>query len=136
MSDVPPTRRRWFQFGIGTMLLLVTVFALWLAWQVRIVRDRQAMMALLKQQGGSIMALKDWRDPSGYASPVPPVAAVRPPQISVPFWRRWIGDEPIVEVACPVGSDESYVERARAAFPEADVKKSFLVPPISTAPAK
>ena len=25
----PPTRRRWFQFSIGTMLLLMTLFALW-----------------------------------------------------------------------------------------------------------
>ena len=32
MPQAPPTRRRWFQFGFGTMLVLVTVFAVWLAW--------------------------------------------------------------------------------------------------------
>jgi hypothetical protein len=34
MPTTPPTRRRWYQFGLGTMLLLVTVFAIWLGWEL------------------------------------------------------------------------------------------------------
>src|SRR5689334_18850328 len=103
MSQVPPIRRRWFQFGIGTMLLLVTLFCIWLAWQVRIVRERQAMRALIKEQGGVARTLKDWR-PLRYppSAPAPPVSL--PPNISVPFWRQWIGDEPIADVVIRKGS--------------------------------
>jgi hypothetical protein len=28
MSDAPPTRRRWIQFGLGTMFVLVTLCAI------------------------------------------------------------------------------------------------------------
>ena len=34
MSPVPPTRRRWFQFSLGAMLVVVTVLALLLGWRV------------------------------------------------------------------------------------------------------
>ena len=30
MSQAPPTRRRWFQFSLGTMSLAVRVLAIWL----------------------------------------------------------------------------------------------------------
>jgi TRAP-type C4-dicarboxylate transport system permease small subunit len=40
MSAPPPTRR-WFQFGIGTMFLAVTILALWLGWELRIVHQRK-----------------------------------------------------------------------------------------------
>ena len=32
MSQAPPTRRRWFQFSLGTMLWIVLVLALATAW--------------------------------------------------------------------------------------------------------
>ena len=131
MPQAPPTRRRWFQFSLGTMLLLMTLLCVWLAWQVRIVRERQALMAFLKEQGGTTMTLKDWRDPSAYGGYAPSGSApsvVAPPQISVPFWRQWMGDEPIVEVVYPPDSAESDIESARAAFPEAEVKTAIRVP--------
>ena len=52
MSQVPPTRRRWYQFSIGTMLLLVTAFAIWLGWELKFIRDRKHMAEWLDANGG------------------------------------------------------------------------------------
>jgi hypothetical protein len=45
MSE-PPTRRRWFQFGLGPMLLLVTVVAAFLAYHVNWIRQRRDFLKL------------------------------------------------------------------------------------------
>jgi hypothetical protein len=44
MSDAPPTRRRWYQFGIGTIFLLVALFAAFLAYQANWIRERHAFL--------------------------------------------------------------------------------------------
>ena len=45
MRQALPTRRRWFQFGLGTMFLVVTLFAVWLAYEANWMRQRQAFIA-------------------------------------------------------------------------------------------
>jgi hypothetical protein len=47
--DPAPPRRRWFQFGIGTMLLLVTVVATFLAYHVNWIRQRRHFIAQEKE---------------------------------------------------------------------------------------
>jgi hypothetical protein len=35
MTDTtPPTRRRWFQFGFGTLFVLIPALSCWLAWEI------------------------------------------------------------------------------------------------------
>jgi len=50
MSNAP--RRRWFQFGVGTMLFLVTALAAWLSWELKFIRDRNALGNWLTVNGG------------------------------------------------------------------------------------
>ena len=55
MSQVPPTRRRWFQFGIGTMLSLVASVAICLGWvvqEMRTVRERQRLRLYINDEIG------------------------------------------------------------------------------------
>ena len=52
MSQAPPTRRRWFQFGLGTMLLLVTVFAVWLGWELSYIREHGLTLRAVPTEGG------------------------------------------------------------------------------------
>ncbi len=53
MSELPtPPRRRWFQFGIGTMLVVVALFAVWLGWESRIFHARQEMLRQIEIEGG------------------------------------------------------------------------------------
>jgi hypothetical protein len=36
--------RRWFQFSLRTLFLLMTVFGIWLGWQIRVVHARKALL--------------------------------------------------------------------------------------------
>jgi hypothetical protein len=43
MLDATPNttvRRRWFQFGMGTLFLVVTAFAIWLGLELQFIRAR------------------------------------------------------------------------------------------------
>jgi hypothetical protein len=111
-------RRRWFQFGLGTMFLLVTVFALGLKWEMNAVHRRTALRDWLEQNGG-------WTYEKGsgitartcarciYVSGVPKDAAP-----SIPPWRRSLGDRPLFFVVLPIGHTQGDFERARDTFPE------------------
>ncbi|HEY1599862.1 MAG TPA: hypothetical protein VGG64_09690 [Pirellulales bacterium] len=127
MPEVPSIRRRWYQFGLGTMFVLVTLFAVWLGWQINVVRERQAVRVFIEEQGGIARSLQDWRPmryPPGY---VGPRQGAIPPKISLPFWRHWMGDEPVAEILWPAGSPESKMEYAAAVFPEA--ARILFMPP-------
>jgi len=43
-ANVLVPRRRWFQFGLRTLFVLMTVVALWLAWELSFIRERQAWL--------------------------------------------------------------------------------------------
>jgi hypothetical protein len=44
-----------------------------------------------------------------------------PPNPRIPFWRKWLGDEPFGLVCVPLRWPESEIVRIRALFPEAFV---------------
>jgi len=44
MSTAPPTRRSRFQFGLGTLFVMVTLFACWLGWTLYQVRKREELL--------------------------------------------------------------------------------------------
>jgi hypothetical protein len=107
VSDGPPTRRRWFQFGVGTMLLLVTAFALWLAWEKHCIQERRDFLASNKAAIAAgpkrhVMSRK---------------TQYKPAEISL--WRRWLGDEPVDVIPMPFAAGDEAHARARALFPEA-----------------
>ena len=50
-----PRRRRWFQFGLRTLLIFVVAAGCgmgWLGWQLKIVRERNAVLAEVVNRGG------------------------------------------------------------------------------------
>ena len=44
-----PTRRRWFAYSLRTLFIVLTLFGVWLGWQVRIVQHRIAMLKQLRE---------------------------------------------------------------------------------------
>jgi hypothetical protein len=42
--SLPAARRRWFQFRLRTLFVLTTLVALWLAWELSFIRERQAWL--------------------------------------------------------------------------------------------
>ena len=106
MPTAPPTRRRWFQFGLGTMLLLVTVLALFIAYHVNWVRERRA-------------AIASWESSRWFPS--------TPPVLAKPPWLLSLFGEPGYgclwrESSRRLGADEeAELERVQRLFPEAKV---------------
>ncbi|MBI2825762.1 MAG: hypothetical protein HYX69_13840 [Planctomycetia bacterium] len=122
MADAEPKpRRRWFQFGLGTMFVLLTLAAVWLGWELKFIRDRKAMYAFVKDRGGSVRARRD----------CPPYGVhqwtIETPPERIPRWRRWLGDETVCFVVWPSSAQESDIQKAKAMFPEAKtITSTFL----------
>ncbi|MHC4401523.1 MAG: hypothetical protein ACYTG0_17765 [Planctomycetota bacterium] len=45
----PKSRRRWFQFSLRTLLIVVTVFAVWLAYRANRVAQQRRALAMVKR---------------------------------------------------------------------------------------
>jgi hypothetical protein len=56
-----PTRRRWFQYSLATMLLVVTLIAMTLGWAFRDVRKRDSVRAMLEERGVIFMDYQEWQ---------------------------------------------------------------------------
>jgi hypothetical protein len=119
MSEPTPPTRRWYQFGLGTLFLAMTVFALWLGWELKFVRERQACEARVWQSEDAAKDALPWPLPvsrSGFW--------LTPDQMrkrSIPFWRRWLGDEPFAWVSVPATFADSEFRDVQTLFPEAFV---------------
>jgi hypothetical protein len=120
MSTAP--RRRWYQFGIGTMLLLVTILAVWLGWELNYIRKRAAF--LVENERLSNVDVPDEPSKDGTGSYVTITGTlVEPPDApaAIPFWRRWLGDTPAEFVILPQKASKAYRKQAKSLFPEAQV---------------
>jgi hypothetical protein len=93
------SKRRWFQFGLRTMFAVITVFGVWLGWQLKIVRDRHAVFEWIEINGGAY-----WTPASQQLREEP---GLTPMSKTVPIWRSWLGDEPIEGVHMPLESTDS-----------------------------
>jgi hypothetical protein len=108
MSKNP--RRRWFQFSIATMLLLITVFAVWLGWNLTFVRQREAAITYLMNNGATVVS---------------PPGKSPPPWKQLPIGWRILRARIVIMIFLPKAQ---YTERDReelsVLFPEANIKFS------------
>ncbi len=107
-----PTRRRWFQFGLWTMFAVVTAFGAWLGWELKFIRDREALLSWRDRK-----CEVERRESPGLVSPV--ALWVRPKPATIPIWRTWLGDEPAEFIVLPHAASTVDQERAKVLFPEA-----------------
>jgi hypothetical protein len=117
MTPSAPPRRR-FRFSLRTLFVLVTVFGVWFGWELKFVRERQAVREELQRNGGIVQTAAEIQQPWFVGTR------------TIPFWRRWLGDEamwfvgPLYDLV-----DEpriKYLERLVRLFPEADVSAPVL----------
>ncbi|HEY4311896.1 MAG TPA: hypothetical protein VGN12_20785 [Pirellulales bacterium] len=101
-----PTRRR-FNSRIALQFLIVAVAACWLGWQWMIVRDRWALRQWLTANGGVAAVQVPGGEPGDYEHEI----------VTIPFWRSWIGDDPITCLYTPP-LERAEIERLTKAFPE------------------
>jgi hypothetical protein len=88
-------RRRWLRFSLRGLLVVVTLAAIWLGWNVYVVNQRKAALAA--------PGIETW---------------TRSSALSLPPWRRWFGDQ---AVGIIVSNDSSHVVALKRLFPEAEV---------------
>jgi hypothetical protein len=92
------------------MFVVVTVVACWLAWELKFVRERKAMLASVLASGNGYTTcsqLMASSDEHGFAyNPA-----------TVPFWRRWLGDQAVESIVVP--DAHKPLEKALTLFPEA-----------------
>jgi len=109
ISPSPNRKRRWYQFSLRTLIIVVTVLAVacaYVGWQARIVRKRQDYLRAYAHdhaKNGTYLGLADGdlaQAPTGI--------------------RLWLGDKPqdVVWLDSKSGMD---IESLAALFPEADI---------------
>jgi hypothetical protein len=133
MPTTPPTRRRWFQFGIGTMLVLVTVFAAILAYHINWIRQRAALRQPENREqydfylaGTGPYLLRLFGEP-GYMEVHVNLQDV--PDLTV--------DEMKIRGLRPLAASErDEVERVQRLYPEALVRGGFKNAPVKTMSGK
>ena len=114
-----PPRRRWLRFSLRGLLVVVTALALWLGWNVYVVRERKAMFAELREiPGVMVYPVSELRAamPSLDSFPHPPFATVS-------RFRELLGDAPVQAIlfAREPTPNPTDIARARGMFPEANV---------------
>ena len=83
--------RKYFRFGLSTLMLLITVFCVWMGVQVNRARDTRLAIDAIEELGGEVYYVHE-RTKSGIY--------VRKAELPGPAWlREFIGDEYFVDVA-------------------------------------
>lgn len=91
MSDAHARPRRWFRFSMRSLLLLVALLAVPLAWKVNRVHHQRAVVAEVMSNGGMISYSDD-----PYSLRLRGVVRASTPNLS--WWRSWLGDDYFVDV--------------------------------------
>jgi len=94
-------KRRWFQFSLRTLFVVMTVFAVWLGLRVHEGRKQQRAIAVIEELSGRYFYYYD-ADPHYQTSMAmmlmvstgePPAGTVRPQWL-----RRWVPDEYLADI--------------------------------------
>ena len=124
MSEKPA--RRWFSFSLRSLLAVMTLVCIWLAWESSVVRQRQRMLAQVRASHAfEVTTAKTWAASFPAGNPYSPVSRI-------PIFRRWLGDEAIQQIGYyghMVGSSGVDVDRLAKLFPEAKVQETALHEP-------
>jgi hypothetical protein len=103
------------------MFVVVTVFGVWLGWELHIVRERKAILAEIRQASPNkhvIIVLEEMEL-------IPKYVDSRGGEVEeyarVPRIRRFLGDSSIVRISFPRTLDPKLIERIENWFPEAEL---------------
>jgi hypothetical protein len=119
MSTAPKHHRRWFQFSLGTMFVVVALAAIGLAWQINVVHQRKIVLNWIEENGGNTYEKGvDSPEARTASTPVYVNHAWVSEDLRMPAWRRWLGDRPFFFLVVPEESSDEDIRRVRAAFPE------------------
>jgi hypothetical protein len=108
-ADAPKRRRRWFQFSLRTLLIVVTLFAIvcaYVSWQMRIVAVER------RDAAAKYPTWETLPTPANYQGMI----RERP---AAPWPLCWFGEEGYALMVLPANIPHDEIERLRKLFPEA-----------------
>jgi hypothetical protein len=120
-ADQPKRKRRWCQFSLRALLLVVTAVGVWLRWGSHIVRERKAALEEIKRSRGRSLSPGDVRQSyadSPFNLPLPKEASA-----TIPFYREMFGNEPVAFIYLADDAPPGEEERIAVVFPEAAVNR-------------
>ena len=109
-----PTRHRWLRFSLRGLLIGVTLVAIWLGWNVHVVRQRKAALAELKEFRPVVKNTS--REDLYFIN-----------EKKLFFVRKLMGDAHVDLFMFGSVISESEKERLKALFPEAEIG-TWIVP--------
>ena len=92
----PPPKRRWPRFTLRTLFVVVTMFGVWLGWNVKQVRERERFLTEIPIRGGTFDDTIPVCSPLG-TMPTPPDP--------VPLVWSWLGARSISTNSVSLPSD-------------------------------
>jgi hypothetical protein len=136
-SDNPQTplplprkyRPRWFQYRLRTLFLVTTALCVWLGWESHVVRERKAAIDEIRNAGGILLSVTEMRELTAAFSTYKPSKGFSIRSVTwetsatIPFIRKWLGDEAIASIMLPGKASDEEVRRITTLFPEAHVGK-------------
>jgi hypothetical protein len=111
-----------FRLSLGMLFVLVTLFAVFLNWQLSIVRERQALLNALRLRGGirvvpASLWAKDYPRGSQHVANLSPIRRLLGDEAIQEIWYDWNAVPPPAELA-----------RMKQVFPEAELRESLPEP--------
>jgi hypothetical protein len=114
-------RRPWFRFSLRMLFVVLTIFACWLGWNLNIVRQREQLLASLKDDGWA-MLVKGPKKVSVNANGRRHFVRMPIESGTLPMSWRLLGAKPIgmtINLLNRTPDDE--VQRVKSLFPETQV---------------
>jgi hypothetical protein len=107
MFPAPKSIRRRFRFSLATVFVVVTAVAVFLGYELNIVRERQAAARWIKNNVGRFHTVSDCNQMFNTSEPE-----------TIGIIRQWLGDETAAWIAIPRECSPSEEARIKSLFPE------------------
>jgi hypothetical protein len=130
MSEPPKRKRRWYQFSLRTLFLVVTAFGVLLGWESHVVRQRLAALEEVKRAGGCSLSTVELCRECDELHILPPKEV----SATIPFYRAWFGDESVPSICVAYDAPSGEEKRIANLFPEAKVERILLLGGFSSEP--
>jgi hypothetical protein len=123
-TEPPKRNRRWFQFSLRSLMIVVTLLAVpcaYVGWHAKIIHRRKAMINKLTRLDGACLTVAQ-------VAEVEPSHEFDDTTLTLPWIRKWLGDEPMFGLYIPESVPDADASEIASAFPEAVVSQSRIFP--------